>query len=249
MAYRYLSIENVGKRYQTPNGALDVLENLDLRIKDHEFVCIVGPSGCGKTTILNLIAGFESPTSGRLTLLDEPIEGPGSDRAVVFQEASLMPWMNVQSNIGLPLKVKHVSKEERAAKVEPLIDTVGLKGFERHFPWQLSGGMQQRVGIARALAMDPQIILMDEPFGALDAQTRESMQESLVDIWSKSKKTVVFITHSIDEALVLGDRVIVMGSRGTGVKDDIHVDLDRPRDSTTVPFNELKKHIRELLVN
>lgn len=134
MAYRYLNIENVGKRYQTPNGALDVLESLDLRIENHEFVCIVGPSGCGKTTILNLIAGFESPTSGRLTLLDEPIEGPGSDRAVVFQEASLMPWMNVQSNIGLPLKVKHVSKEERAAKVEPLIDTVGLKGLRATFP-------------------------------------------------------------------------------------------------------------------
>lgn len=243
----FLSLKNVEKTYRTSAGALTVIDGLDLDINDQEFVCVLGPSGCGKTTILNMIAGFEVPTSGAITLRGASITSPGSERAVVFQQPSLMPWMNVKSNISLPLRVAHTSPSIRDKRVEPLIDIVGLRGFEKNLPEQLSGGMQQRVGIARALVMEPEIVLMDEPFGALDAQTRENMQMSLIEIWENSRKAVLFITHSIDEALLLSDRIIVMGPRGTGIREDITVDIERPRDSTSVKFNTLKKEIRNLL--
>jgi NitT/TauT family transport system ATP-binding protein len=210
---------------------------------DGEFVCVLGPSGCGKTTLLRIIAGLEEPTGGAILLNNKEITGPGSDRGMVFQEFGLFPWRTVRKNIEFGLEIRKVEKEERRKISDKYIDLVGLKGFENSHPYELSGGMKQRVGIARALANDPEILLMDEPFGALDAQTRNLMQKELLRIWSEMKKTVVFITHSVDEAVFVADRVVVMSARPGNIRYVFNVEWERPRDRASVEFASLRKKI------
>jgi NitT/TauT family transport system ATP-binding protein len=230
---------------------LEVLTQLDLVIGDCEFVSILGPSGCGKTTLLRMVAGLEKSTGGEILLDGSRVMAPRPDLTLVFQNFRLLPWRTVEANIGYGLRLRGVPKDEIRERVNQQIAMVGLEGYEKKYPYQLSGGMQQRVGLARALAIDPTYLLMDEPFGALDAQTREFMQEELLSIWSASPKTVMFVTHSIDEAIVLSDRVVVMQAKPGRIVDDIKVPFPRPRlggDLRTKPeFAELRHHMWTLL--
>lgn len=238
-----LSIKDLHKSFRKDDGELVAIEDFNLDIMDGEFVCVLGPSGCGKTTLLRIIAGLEEPTSGKILLKNKEITGPGSDRGMVFQEFGLFPWRSVRKNIEFGLEIRKIPKEERRTISDRYIDLVGLKGFETSHPNELSGGMKQRVGIARALANDPAILLMDEPFGALDAQTRNLMQKELLRIWSEMKKTVVFITHSVDEAVFVADRVVVMSARPGKIKSIFDVKWERPRDRAGVEFASLRKKI------
>jgi NitT/TauT family transport system ATP-binding protein len=238
-----LTIENLVKSFPKKDDVMVAIQDFNLEVKEGEFVCILGPSGCGKTTLLRIIAGLESFTSGGLLLKGEPITGPGSDRGMVFQEFALFPWRSVRKNVEFGLEIKKVPSEERSKISDRFIDLVGLKGFENYHPNQLSGGMKQRVGIARALANDPALLLMDEPFGALDAQTRNLMQKELLRIWQETQKTVIFITHSVDEACYLADRIVVMTSRPGTIKETFSVTMPRPRDRASVEFAQLRKTI------
>lgn len=238
-----LSIKDLHKSFRKDDGELVAIEDFNLDIMDGEFVCVLGPSGCGKTTLLRIIAGLEEPTSGKILLKNKEIAGPGSDRGMVFQEFGLFPWRSVRKNIEFGLEIRKIPKEERKAISDRYIDLVGLKGFETSHPNELSGGMKQRVGIARALANDPAILLMDEPFGALDAQARNLMQKELLRIWSEMRKTVVFITHSVDEAVFVADRVVVMSARPGKIKSIFDVEWERPRDRSGVEFASLRKKI------
>jgi NitT/TauT family transport system ATP-binding protein len=232
-----------GQNEQAPVVALDAL---DLTIQTEEFVCVLGPSGCGKTTLLKAIGGLTQLDSGTVQIDGQPVTGPGPDRAMVFQHFALLPWADVLTNIAFGLELRGMPKEEREQKARGLVCAVGLEGFERHFPRQLSGGMQQRVGLARALAVDPQILLMDEPFGAVDEQTRRLLQEDLLRLLERSSKTVLFVTHSMDEAVRLGDRVVLMTPRPGRVRESIAVELPRPRppDIDKYPqFIELKEYL------
>jgi NitT/TauT family transport system ATP-binding protein len=208
---------------------LRALDHINLTIEDGEFVSIVGPSGCGKTTFLSVVDGLLPATEGRILVDGVAVTRPGPDRAVVFQDASLLPWRTVLGNVRYGLECLGVRAREADARAEKLITLVGLSGFEHHYPHELSGGMQQRVNLARALVVDPKILLMDEPFASLDAQTRELMQQELTRIWAQAQKTVLFITHQIDEAIYLADRVVVFSGRPGRVKDSIAVDIERPR--------------------
>jgi NitT/TauT family transport system ATP-binding protein len=238
-----LSIENLVKSFPKKEGVMVAIHDFNLEVKEGEFVCILGPSGCGKTTLLRIIAGLETLTSGSILLQGRPITGPGSDRGMVFQEFALFPWRSVRKNVEFGLEIKKVPADQRTASSDRFIDLVGLKGFENYHPNQLSGGMKQRVGIARALANDPALLLMDEPFGALDAQTRNLMQKELLRIWQETKKTVIFITHSVDEACYLADRIVVMTSRPGTIKEIFSVAMPRPRDRASVEFAQLRKKI------
>ena len=208
---------------------LRAIDDITLSIEPGEFVSIVGPSGCGKTTFLKIVNGLLKPTSGTLLLQGRPLQQKSKDRAMVFQEAALFPWYTVARNIGYGLECQKVPKAEIRQRVEPFIRMVGLSGFDKHYPYELSGGMQQRANLARALVVDPAVLLMDEPFAALDAQTREMMQAELLDIWAQTSKTVLFITHQISEAIYLSDRVIVMSARPGRVIADIPIEIPRPR--------------------
>jgi NitT/TauT family transport system ATP-binding protein len=222
------------------------LKDFDLVVQRGEFVSIVGPSGCGKSTFLNIVLGLIRPDAGEVRLNGREVTGPGQERAMVFQEFGLLPWRTVQANVELGLELKGVPAAERRKRATELIQLVGLAGFERHYPHELSGGMKQRVGLARALATDPEVLLMDEPFAALDAQTRDLMQAELLQIWERTRKTVLFVTHSIEEAAYLSDRVIVMTARPGRTKHVVEVGLHRPRDyemRLTPEFNELKARI------
>lgn len=224
------------------------VSNMNLKIAKSEIVSIVGPTGCGKSTAMNMVAGFDQSSSGRLALDGAPITGPGPDRSVVFQHAALFPWMNVLENVTFGVKTRGMAKEEYLEKAEVLLKAVGLTGFEKHFPYQLSGGMQQRVQIARALISSPEVLLMDEPFGALDYQTRILMQELLLELWGEFKPTILFITHDIGEAIYISDRVIVMTARPGRVKLDVAVDEPKPRSLdflTTSTFTDLEHQILE----
>jgi NitT/TauT family transport system ATP-binding protein len=226
--------------------SVTALQEFSLEVGRGEFVSIVGPSGCGKSTFLNVLLGLVRPDSGELTLNQRQITGPGQERAMVFQEFGLLPWRTVQANVELGLELKQVPAPARAARATELITLVGLKGFEQHYPHELSGGMKQRVGLARALATEPDVLLMDEPFAALDAQTRDLMQTELLQIWERTRKTVLFVTHSIEEAVYLSDRVIVMTARPGKTKAVLSIPLPRPRDyemRLTAEFNEIKSHI------
>jgi NitT/TauT family transport system ATP-binding protein len=223
------------------------LDGIDLEISDSEFLTILGPSGCGKTTLLNIIAGFEQASAGDVRLDGETIFKPGPDRGVVFQEYGLFPWLTVEQNIEFGLRERRVRKAERRARVRQQIASVGLSGFEHRYPQELSGGMRQRVALARVLVNDPKILLMDEPFAALDAQTRTMMQQELLRMWSAERRTAVFITHNIEEAILLGDRVVVMTARPGRIKEIVAVDLPRPRDVTSVEFNAIRRRVAELL--
>ncbi|MFQ5896252.1 MAG: ABC transporter ATP-binding protein [Nitrospinota bacterium] len=227
-----LEVRNLYKVFYDASGdggGFLALHDINFRVEDREFVSLLGPSGCGKTTLLRIIAGILSADRGEMLDDGVPIRGPGKDRCMVFQNFGLLPWRTVVGNVELGLELDGVDKAARQAKSQEAIDLVGLRGFENHFPHQVSGGMQQRVGLARALTKDPRYLLMDEPFGALDAQTRESLQEELLKIWSRTRNTVIFVTHSIDEAIYLSDRILVM-DRGPGrMKEEVRVKLRRPR--------------------
>ena len=205
------------------------LDDFDLRVAEHEVACIVGPSGCGKTTLLNMIAGFEAPSAGTLTVRGAPVTGPSPERSVVFQQAALFPWLNVWDNVVMGPKLRGVDAAKLKASAQHVLDSVGLAGFEQHFPYQLSGGMRQRVQIARVLVASPDVILMDEPFGSLDAQTRIVMHEVLLKVWAEYKPTIFFITHDVEEALILADQVYVMSRRPGRVKARLQVPFARPR--------------------
>jgi NitT/TauT family transport system ATP-binding protein len=223
------------------------LDRIDLEIGDDEFLTVLGPSGCGKTTLLNIIAGFDRPTGGDVHLDGEAILAPGPERGVVFQEYALFPWLTVEQNIEFGLRERRVPKAQRQPRVREQIASVGLTGFERRYPQELSGGMRQRVAIARALANDPKILLLDEPFAALDAQTRTLMQQELLRVWSAARRTAIFITHNIEEAILLGDRVVVMTARPGRIKEIVAVNLPRPRDVTSAEFNEMRRRIGSML--
>lgn len=218
-----ISFEGIVKSFTTKKGAFLALDRIDLRIEDKEFVAVVGPSGCGKTTLMRMAAGLEFPTSGRVCVGGREVERPGPERSVVFQQFALLPWKTVRENIGFGLMCRGVPPQQRDAEVMRFVEMMGLQGHEDSFPHQLSGGMQQRVAIARAYVMQPEVLLMDEPFGALDAQTRIVMQEELVRLSRRNPRTVLFITHGVDEAVYLADRVIVMGKNPGRIIDSIDV--------------------------
>ncbi len=228
-------------------GTVVAFRNIELSVRTNEILCIVGPSGCGKTTLLRCIGGLVAPTSGRVLIDGATVERPRAGVAIVFQHFGLLPWKTVAANVAFGLKVGGAPRGETAERAEHYIKLVGLGGFENHYPYQLSGGMQQRVGLARALATNPEILLMDEPFASVDAQTREVLQEELLGLHERERKTMVFITHSIDEALVLGDRVAVMSAHPGRVKEVLPVEFSRPRDASAVRadarYAELRNHI------
>jgi NitT/TauT family transport system ATP-binding protein len=223
------------------------LDGMTVDIEPREFLTLLGPSGCGKSTLLNIIAGFEKPDGGQVLLDGRLVMTPGPDRGVVFQDYALFPWLNVQQNVAYGLREKGLAKAEIAATGRRFIRMVGLTGFERRYPHELSGGMRQRVALARVLAIDPQILLMDEPFAAVDAQTRVILQEELQRLWMQTLKTVVFVTHSVDEAIYLSDRVTVMTARPGSVKAIVSIDLARPRDATSDAFNAYRREITHLI--
>jgi NitT/TauT family transport system ATP-binding protein len=247
----YIEGRNVNLTFRPPNrGPIRALQNFDIDIREGEFLSIVGPSGCGKSTFLNVLLGLLKPDSGDVSMHGKRIAGPGTDRAMVFQEFGLLPWRTVQHNVELGLELKGVAAPARRDASERFIELVGLCGFEQHYPHELSGGMKQRVGLARALATDPEVLLMDEPFAALDAQTRDLMQVELLRIWQETRKTVLFVTHQIEEAIYLSDRVMVMSKRPGHAKKIFAIDLPRPRDyemRVTPEFNELKLEIWQML--
>lgn len=221
------------------------LSNVSLEIKDHEFICLLGPSGCGKSTLLKLISGLIKTDEGTILLDDELVQKPGRDRGMVFQEYALFPWMTVEKNVAIGLELKKHNKKEIAEKVKWAIDIVGLNGFEKNYPYQLSGGMKQRVAIARVLVMNSKVLLMDEPFGALDAFTRMNLQDDLIELWQKEKFTTVFVTHDVDEAVYLSDRIVVMTASPGKVKTIVDVDISRPRIRTSEEFTEIRNYVLE----
>lgn len=238
-----IEVKNVTKVFDTPKGPIKALDRIHLMVKKEDFLCIVGASGCGKTTLLNLIAGFEKPTSGEILVKGERVENIHSEVTMVFQQYALFPWKTVIENVEFGLKMKNVPKKERREIANEYIRMVKLDGFQNSYPKQLSGGMKQRVSIARALASDTEILLMDEPFAALDAMTRQILQEELVGIQEKSKKTIVFITHSIDEALLLSNRIAIFTSRPGRLKLEIENNLPRPR-TAEVQISELYRELK-----
>lgn len=243
-----IKIENLRKVFEVRGGGNVVaLNDVSFSVREGEFVCIVGPSGCGKTTLLKIIAGLERPTSGVVTLDGKPVSGPGRDRCMVFQEYALFPWRTVLKNITFGLENLGIPKEERLKIAKRYIELVGLRGFEDRYPHELSGGMKQRVGIARALAIEPEVLLMDEPFGSLDAQTRNMLQKELLEIWEKTQKTILFVTHSVDEAVFLADKIVVLSARPAVVKEILEVDLSRMRDRTSQEFNEVRSKVLRIL--
>lgn len=244
-----VSVKNVSRTFSKKDdrSETEALEHINFDVEDGEFVCILGPSGCGKTTLLRIVAGLETQTSGEITLNGIPITGPDPKRGMVFQQYSLFPWRKVIDNITFGLELQGVGKEEARNKVEKYIELVGLEQFKNSYPHELSGGMQQRAAIARALANEPEVLLMDEPFGALDAQTRNILQDELLKIWEQKHVTFLFVTHSVDEAVFLSDRIVVMTSRPGRVKEIIKVDLPRPRSRTSPEVNRLRDRILKLL--
>jgi len=246
-----LRIDNVLLRFTPRMGhPVTALDRISLEVDENEFSVIVGPSGCGKSSLLRLVAGLIQPTAGAIYLDGKLVTKPGKDRGMVFQSYTLFPWLTVQDNLEFGLKIGGMAAEERAAVARRFIAEVGLEGFERAYPKQLSGGMMQRVALARALANDPDILLMDEPFGALDSQTRSLMQELLLKIWEHSHKTVLFITHDIDEAIRLGDRVYVMTARPGRIKEEVAIDISRPRSVDVLTADEfiaIKRRIMTLI--
>jgi len=239
-------LEQIGIRFGTGATAVEAVRGVDLSLAAGEFVSIVGPSGCGKSTLLNVVAGFTRPSEGRASLDGQAITGPGPDRGVVFQQYSLFPWLTVRGNVEYGLRVRGLPRAERAAVAGDLLARCGLSAFASHYPEQLSGGMRQRVGIVRALANEPRVLLLDEPFGALDAQTREVMQALLLDIWQRFRTTVLFITHDIEEAVFLSDRVCAMSARPGHILADLPVALPRPRDHDMTRTGEGARLVGEL---
>lgn len=242
-----IQMEDLLKVFRKDDREIVALKDFDLRVDDGELVCLLGPSGCGKTTVLRIVAGLEPKSGGRVSVSGEEVSGAGPNRGVVFQEFALFPWRTVRKNIEFGLEVKGMPPGEKEAVSSRYIDLVNLEGFENVHPQQLSGGMKQRVGIARALANDPAVLLMDEPFGALDAQTRNLMQKELLRIWSATEKTILFVTHSVDEAVFLADRIVVMTARPGKVKEIIPIPIPRPRDRTSPEFISVRGKVLSVL--
>ena len=250
MAEPAVHLTDVWKEFNQRGRRVEALQAIDFSVERNEFAAILGPSGCGKSTLLNMVAGFDTPTRGRVVVDGAVVAGPDPSRAVVFQEPALFPWYSVIDNITFGPKTRGRAPADYRPKVEALLDQIGLRGFETHYPAELSGGMKQRVGIARVLVMEPAVLLMDEPFGSLDAQTRSLMQELLLSVWERHHQTVLFITHDIEEALLLADSVSVMTARPGRIKKRLTVDLPRPRaiELTTSPvFNEMKRAVLALI--
>ena len=244
-----VSIQAVSRVFESAKGQrTQALQPVDFEVRDNDFVTILGPSGCGKSTLLRIVAGLDFPTTGQVLLDGQVVDGPGADRGMVFQSYTLFPWLNIEQNISFGLRERGLPEAQQKERADYFIAKVGLRGFEQHFHKQLSGGMQQRTAIARALANDPKILLMDEPFGALDNQTRVLMQELLLGIWEAEQKTVMFVTHDIDEAIFMANRVAVFSARPGRIKAELAVDLPHPRHytvKTTPAFMELKARLTE----
>lgn len=240
----YIQVKNVSKIYnQNTAKAVKALENVNLDIKQGEFICLLGPSGCGKSTLLNLIAGFEKPTEGQILLNGQVVDKPSIKYVTIFQNFGLLPWRTVQGNVELGLESLGYDKAKRKKIAEEYLELVGLSNFKKHHPYQLSGGMQQRVAIARALAVDPDVIFMDEPFGALDAITRMKMQDEIASIWQEKKKTILFVTHDIEESVFLADRIVIMTPHPGKIKTIIDVPLARKRDRTNPDFLAIRDRV------
>lgn len=241
-----VSIQGIEKKYNTRKGEVVALNGVNFDIKENEFICVIGPSGCGKSTLLNIIAGLLEPTAGQILVDGKPIQGTGTDRGVVFQQYALFPWLTVKKNVEFGLKLKGLSKDECDSIAMKYLKMVELGKFADSYPKELSGGMKQRVAIARAYAMNPEVLLMDEPFGALDAQTRTQLQTELLKAWQEENKTCFFVTHDIEEAIVLATRVVIMSARPGRIKEVVDIDIPYPRDQETKMserFIELKNHI------
>jgi len=246
----HIEVEDFALSYETIEGSVEAVSNTSIHVKPGEFVSIVGPSGCGKSTLLNAVAGFLKPTSGTVIVDSEAVNGPSAERGMVFQQYSLFPWKTVRENVEFGLKMRGMPRAQRERAARTLLGLAGLEAFEKHYPERLSGGMKQRVGIVRALATGPKVLLLDEPFGALDAQTRVIMQQILTNLWQRLKISVLFVTHDIDEAILLGDRVYVMGAKPGRIKQILDVPIERPRSLDMVmerSFIDMKREIFGLL--
>jgi len=241
-----IECKQLGKAFPSRQGVVHAIDRLSLAVCQNEFMVLFGPGQCGKTTIINCLAGLEPPSEGEVLLHGESMEGPGPDRGVVYQTIGLFPWLTVMGNVEFGLKHQGMGKKERREKASHYIELVGLDGFEDSYPNQLSGGMRQRVGIARAYCIEPHVLLMDEPFGHLDAQTRYLMQEEIIRIWEAEKRTVIFVTNNIEEAVYLADRIIVLSERPATTKAEYVIDLPRPRDYVDPRFLRLRKEITEI---
>ena len=233
----FIRVERVAKRF----GAFQALEGADLHIDEGEFICLIGASGCGKSTLLRIIAGFETATEGYVFVNGQQVTAPGPERGMVFQDYGLFPWLSVRDNIGFGPVARGLPKRQVRETVDRFIEMIGLEKFADNYPHQLSGGMKQRVAIARVLANDARVVLMDEPFGALDAMTRERLQDELLEIWARTRLTVIFVTHAIEEAILLADRVVAMSPGPGRIVSQTPVELARPRDVSSVAFNELRR--------
>ena len=238
-----LDLRNVGKVYELNDQRIEALHDANLVVEKGEFVCLIGASGCGKSTLLRIVAGFEPPSAGEALMWDKAITGPAPDRGMVFQDYGLFPWLSVRQNIGFGPASRGLPKAELRVLVDRFVDMVGLTRFADAYPHQLSGGMKQRVAIARVLANDAEMVLMDEPFGALDAMTRERLQDELLDIWQRTKLTVLFVTHSIEEAIFLADRVVVMEPGPGRIASEHRIELPRPRDVSSPEFNAVRRDL------
>ena len=239
----HIRIEGVNKVFGAEDHEVVALQGIDLALERGQFTCLLGPSGCGKSTLLNAVAGFAPPSSGAILVDGRPVTGPGPQRGMVFQEYALFPWMTVEQNIRFGLEIKRMRGPEIDRRVDDLLGLLSLADFRARYPKDLSGGMRQRVAIARVLALDSPILLMDEPFGALDALTRRNLQDELLRLWAELKKTILFVTHSIEEAIYLADRIVVMTYRPGTIKRDLLVDIARPRDPAAPEFNLLKREL------
>ena len=248
MSKPHIVVSGVSQIFRSDAREVVALQNIDLHIPQGQFICLLGPSGCGKSTLLNAIAGFTLPTAGSITVVNAQVTGPGPERGMVFQEYALFPWMTVADNVAFGLDIKGMPKAQSRARVMQLLQQLKLHEFAQRYPKDLSGGMRQRVAIARILALDSPIMLMDEPFGALDALTRRNLQDELLRLWAELKKTIIFVTHSIEEAIYLADRIIVMTYRPGTIKRDISIDLPRLRDPASSQFNALKRELGELVM-
>jgi len=245
----HVVIRGVNKRFQVGDGEVEALARIDATIERGAFVCLIGASGCGKSTLLRVVAGFEEPTTGEVLVEGKPVTAPGSDRGMVFQDYALFPWMTVRQNIGFGPRQRQLPRKEVEDIADEFVKLVGLERAANRYPSQLSGGMKQRVAIARVLANNANILLMDEPFGALDALTREQLQRELLQIWTRTRVTVVFVTHSVEEAALLADRVLVMGAGPGRIESDIRIDLPRPRDVSSPEFNAVRRELAQRLTS
>lgn len=243
-----ISIQNLSKRFNSKeNITVDALKNINLDVEENDFICIVGPSGCGKSTLLRIIAGLEDATEGKINYKGKELLEPTSEIGMVFQNYSLLPWRTVIDNISLGLEFKREDKRTRLEVASKYLELINMQKFANAYPYELSGGMQQRVAIARALANDPQVLLMDEPFGALDAHTRIILQKELLRIWEQNKKTVLFVTHSVDEAVYLSDKIVIMSSNPGEIKEIVNIDMERPRDRGDIEYATITSRILKML--